>query len=240
MGSFFRITAMMALLLACVMARAGEHKEYPVALKVIETDALSSKADGSRVTTTCTNTGSDSFTCDSEQVPGAQHTELVSFADPSDGKLYMITCVQGAGVGFAQGFAAGTGVATVTGCALPPSTYRARWDRGRLKVLHERNGKEREITFVVLSSTPLSAGNPRLQTSGMISEEAHLALSSVPPGAEISLDGDFVGQTPSSIPVSPGEHWIKITKTGYKQWERKIRTRGGEVTIAAQLELEQK
>ncbi len=221
-------------------AGAGEHMEYPVMLKVIETDAISSKADGSRITTTCTNDGSGNFTCESRQVPGAQHIELVSFADPSDGSLYMIACIQGAGARFAEGFAAGAGAATVTGCAVAPGTYRARWEKGRLKVLREKNGKDKETTFIVLSSAPMRAGNPQGQASGMISQQARLSLSSMPPGAEIAIDGNLVGQTPSSVPVTPGEHSIRITKTGYSPWERRISTSGGDVTIAAELEAVQK
>lgn len=66
-------------------AWGGEHKEYPVTLKVLETDAISSKSDGTKITTSCTSTGPNDVTCDSTAVSAAQHTELVSFADASDG-----------------------------------------------------------------------------------------------------------------------------------------------------------
>jgi hypothetical protein len=223
-------------------AWAGEHKDYPVALKVLETDAISSKADGTRVTTSCTSTGPGDVTCDSRQVSTAQHTELVSFADASDGKLYMISCIQPAGARFAQGFAAGAGSATTSGCLVPPGTYKARWDEGRLRVLHEKNGKSKETTFVVLSSEPMPATPQRTGEDfnpGPATPARTLVLfSSTPPGAEIQMDGSFVGSTPSSIPVSPGEHSIRIRKSGYRPWERTVKTVGGEVTITAELEAE--
>jgi hypothetical protein len=232
------------LLLVAGIAAAGEHKEYPVTLKVLSTEAISSKPDGTRTTTTCSSANPENLTCDSTQVSAAQHTELVSFADLSDGKLYMIACVLGVGRRFLSGggeaMAANAGVATVSGCAVPSGTYKARWDKGRLKVLREKNGKSSETTFAVLSSTPIPPEVPRRQAGGLAPEKTLLLLSSTPTGAEIEIDGSLVGQTPSSIPILPGEHSIKISKNGYKYWKRKITTAGGEVTLAAHLEEAQK
>jgi hypothetical protein len=128
---------------------------------------------------------------------------------------------------------------------VPPGTYLARWDKGSLRVLHEKNGKSKETTFVVLSSAPMPPATPQRtgeDTSlGLATSARTLVLfSSTPPGAEIQMDGSFVGQTPSSIPVSPGEHSIRITKSGYKLWERTVGTVGGDVTITAELEAEPK
>ena len=218
-------------------AWGGDHKEYPIALRVLRTDAISTKADGTRTTTTCTDTGSDEITCDSKEVSAGRHTELVSFVNAGDGKLYMISCVLGAGSrflsGMGQSMQANAGLDTVSGCAVPPGTYKARWDKGRLKVVREKDGKSKETTFVILSSGPMpSATSPPPSESKM----TLLLLSSVPPGADIEMDGTFVGNTPSSIPVPLGEHSIRIEKSGYKPWERKVSTVGGEVTIAAELE----
>jgi hypothetical protein len=174
----------------------------------------------------------------------------------------MISCVLGAGSrflsGMGQSMQANAGLATVSGCAVPPGTYKARWDKGRLKVLFEKNTKSKETTFVVLSSAPLPpaipsktgadsspGGMPAVadpnEMQKLANPERTLVLfSSVPPGAEIEMDGTFVGHTPSSIPVPLGEHSIKITKGGYKPWERKVSTAGGKVTIAAELEVEPK
>jgi hypothetical protein len=63
-----------------------------------------------------------------------------------------------------------------------------------------------------------------------------LDISSNPAGADIELDGSFIGSTPSSVTISAGDHTAKITKKGYEPWERKIRTTGGRVSIVAELE----
>lgn len=232
-----RTFAGLILLIAAVQSgQAAEPKQYSLTLTVLETDAISSKTDGTRTTTTCATTpGIDEITCDSRQVAGATHTELVSYATASDGKAYLIACTQNTGARFAQGFAAGAGAPTVTGCRVPPGVYKARWDKGRLKVLQEKNGKSKETTFAVLSSVALPTEKASHTQDMSNGEKTVLKISSIPVGSDIGLDGSFVGQTPSSLLALPGDHNIRITKPGYQPWERKIRLSGGEVTVDAEL-----
>ncbi len=69
-----------------------------------------------------------------------------------------------------------------------------------------------------------------------IAATATLDISSTPAGAEIELDGSFSGDTPSAVTVAPGQHTIRISKAGYKSWERKMNTTSGNIKIAADLE----
>jgi hypothetical protein len=64
---------------------------------------------------------------------------------------------------------------------------------------------------------------------------AIIAITSTPAGAEISVDQSFVGNTPSSLSLQPGEHSISVQKNGYQDWERKIRVSGGNVNLTAEL-----
>jgi len=66
--------------------------------------------------------------------------------------------------------------------------------------------------------------------------DAQLEITSNPAGAEISVDGNFVGDTPSELAVAAGVHTIAISKRGYKPWERKLTVSRGKVTVAAELE----
>lgn len=68
--------------------------------------------------------------------------------------------------------------------------------------------------------------------------DASIDITSTPSGADVELDGNFVGNTPSSIGVSPGDHAITVKKSGYKLWERKIKVSSGKVNISAELEAE--
>ena len=85
----------------------------------------------------------------------------------------------------------------------------------------------------------LSKFQPATQTASVqpTSEGgAELVVNSNPSGADIQIDGSFVGNTPSTIGAKPGEHTIDIAKPGYKVWERKITVTSGKVEISADLE----
>src|SRR5262249_681057 len=86
------------LLLFATSAWAGDDKDCPIAVKVVETDAIITKVDGTRTTTNCTVApGGDQINCDSRQIPGSTHTDLISVAEASDGKTYVIQCMLGGG-----------------------------------------------------------------------------------------------------------------------------------------------
>jgi len=68
---------------------------------------------------------------------------------------------------------------------------------------------------------------------------AKLQISSDPVGADIEVDGNFIGNTPSSVELPAGEHAIVVKKSGYKNWERKIKTTAGAINVSASLEKQQ-
>jgi len=66
---------------------------------------------------------------------------------------------------------------------------------------------------------------------------ATVKLKSQPDGAEISVDGDFVGDAPSTLKLEAGHHTIVVTKPGYKNWQRSISVgSGAEISLEADLE----
>ncbi|HET7841565.1 MAG TPA: PEGA domain-containing protein, partial [Terriglobia bacterium] len=65
---------------------------------------------------------------------------------------------------------------------------------------------------------------------------AKIEIISKPEGADIELDGNFAGNTPSTVGVKPGEHTVKVTRKGYKPWERKITTTSGTIKLSPELE----
>jgi len=66
--------------------------------------------------------------------------------------------------------------------------------------------------------------------------KAVLDISSAPPGAEIEIDGAFVGNTPSSIDVPPGVHKVSISKKGFVGWERTIKVLPGHASVSPELQ----
>lgn len=66
---------------------------------------------------------------------------------------------------------------------------------------------------------------------------AKLSVVSVPDGADIEVDGGFVGNTPSDVQVSEGDHSVSLRKSGFKNWERKLKvSAGSSVRLNAELE----
>src|SRR5713226_3355507 len=65
---------------------------------------------------------------------------------------------------------------------------------------------------------------------------AVLEVSSTPDAADIEIDGNFVGSTPSTMGVAAGPHQLSVKKAGFKPWERKITVSSGHIKIDATME----
>ena len=102
--------------------------------------------------------------------------------------------------------------------------------------------KGTEITAYINGDTRLDQA--KFQTGGATSQSgtapvtvtsALLDVTSTPPGADIEIDGKFVGSTPSSVDVAPGDHEITVKKSGFADWTRKVTVSAGHINIAAEL-----
>lgn len=68
-------------------------------------------------------------------------------------------------------------------------------------------------------------------------ETGTLSLTSEPNGAEVTIDGEFAGNTPCKLVLDAGKHAVKVTAKDYKEWSRELTVReGSEMTINSQLE----
>ncbi|MGO8796373.1 MAG: PEGA domain-containing protein [Candidatus Sulfotelmatobacter sp.] len=52
-------------------------------------------------------------------------------------------------------------------------------------------------------------------------------LTSTPAGAEITVDGKYVGNTPSQIALSPGAHVVAFNLSGFMEWKRDLTVEAG-------------
>jgi hypothetical protein len=105
--------------------------------------------------------------------------------------------------------------------------------------------KGTEITAYVSGDLRLDIA--KFQPAGAISGQAgsassagtasaKLQLESSPSGADIEIDGNFVGSTPSDIQVSEGEHVISVKKAGFTNWERRVKINSGSnIHLSAEL-----
>jgi len=84
-----------------------------------------------------------------------------------------------------------------------------------------------------------NGGRLTAQTGGASRQASALrstvAISSTPAGAEIYLDEQFVGSTPSSLDVAAGTHSISVKKPGFQDWAREMSFQGGAITLSAEL-----
>lgn len=79
-------------------------------------------------------------------------------------------------------------------------------------------------------------GKPMHLTQVAESSVTRISVVSTPPGADIEVDGGFVGNTPSTVHVPAGEHTVSVTKKGFAPWQRKIKASGGDVSLNVELE----
>jgi len=84
-----------------------------------------------------------------------------------------------------------------------------------------------------------ASDNPPAQTEtepGPPAQPASVVIKSTPPGADINVDGKFMGNTPSTILLDAGEHLVLVDKEGFKPWQRTMTVSpGGSLTIDATL-----
>jgi hypothetical protein len=69
--------------------------------------------------------------------------------------------------------------------------------------------------------------------------EVKCSFSSTPAGAEITLDGRYIGSTPSVLNLSTGKHVVIVSTPGFAEWKRELTVSpGSELTVNAVLEKE--
>lgn len=109
--------------------------------------------------------------------------------------------------------------------------------------------KGTEITAYVAGNIPLDkakfqaseqpqagAGSAGAGSTSSASSQTVLSVSSIPVAADVEVDGKFIGNTPSSVTLPAGEYTIRLTKKGYKPWEKKITVSGGAANVNAELD----
>lgn len=87
-------------------------------------------------------------------------------------------------------------------------------------------------------ATPVAVKDPPAAAqSAQAPAAVKISVVSSPDGADIEVDSGFVGSTPSDVQVPEGDHVITVKKSGYKDWERKMRvSAGSNVHLSAELE----
>jgi PEGA domain len=105
-------------------------------------------------------------------------------------------------------------------------TVRADPNQRRVTAYLQR--KLLELTFPA-APAPASAS----KDSG---SQAVLDFWSSPTGADIFVDGAYVGKTPHSLTLAPGQHTISLRKKDFGTWQRRMLVEAGKRKVGATLE----
>jgi len=74
-------------------------------------------------------------------------------------------------------------------------------------------------------------------TTGVNEGSGAVSVSTIPDGADISVDGNFVGNAPATLKLRAGKHVISVSQQGYKAWSRELSVLpGSDVKLKAALE----
>ena len=84
--------------------------------------------------------------------------------------------------------------------------------------------------FAPATGAPAVAATPATAPAA-----ASLTVESSVTGADIEVDGAFVGSTPSTVSVTTGQHTITVKKKGYTDWSRTMNVSGSAVRLSAEL-----
>jgi hypothetical protein len=86
-------------------------------------------------------------------------------------------------------------------------------------------------------ATPTASARPAQVVPSEIVEKVRCNFTSTPAGAEITLDGKYVGSTPSEIELVTGTHAVVFSMPGFTQWKRELTVLpGSELTVNAILQ----
>lgn len=92
------------------------------------------------------------------------------------------------------------------------------------------------VETVVSSSQSAEATQGVSQTAGPAATGS-VQVTSTPPSAEVWVDGSFVGSTPAKLMLAPGKHKVRVTLSGYADWQRELQViPGSEASLNAVLE----
>jgi hypothetical protein len=137
-------------------------------------------------------------------------------------------------------------------CALLPvgRKFVARKQKGGIEVVYpDAKGKQRKQLYQLVADVPapkpgadanpgpsaaappqdsqaLESRSPAEAMQAGVPEKVKCNVSSIPSGADIIIDGGYVGNTPSEISLSAGTHVVIISMPGFAEWKR-------ELTVAA-------
>jgi len=216
------------ILFAVLWADASSKSDYPLSIKVlsVKTESLPVSSDLKNVPTDCGSVDYSAY-CHESRASVVRNTMLVQ---DNNGKSYTIFC---------------TVQSRWSNCTALPigETFGAQKEKHGITVWYQNSkGKEVKQSYMfvaadkpvvasgakpaspapVASVTPTPTSVSSSTATEPLRETVKCNFTSNPSGAEITLDGRFVGNTPSVVGVSIGTHVVVVFMPGFDRWKREL------------------
>lgn len=238
-----KTVAVLAVLLLAAYANTTSHTDA-IHIKVLDSETRAVNVAGSDVPRNCDQVNFDAY-CNNSRATTVTNILLVQ---EDDGHPFRVAC---------------TIDSRFSRCVPLPKgeTFEAKKAKRGITVYYiDDKGKARSqlytpvdidgkansrTTTPAVASLPTSAiqpPNPSVAAPEDHSEKQEkvgCSFSSSPSGAEIILDGKYVGSTPSEIALSPGIHIVVYSMPGFTQWKRDLTVLpGSALTVSATMQKE--
>jgi hypothetical protein len=98
------------------------------------------------------------------------------------------------------------------------------------QVTQELAGESAQAAAVKPAAAPVVVPDSVVAAQVPSSAPGTVAVQSDPAGADISVDGAFVGNAPADLKLPPGKHTVAIASSGFKTWTRDMTVLAGSKT----------
>ena len=266
MGALQRLPRLLPVLLLISVARADElgHPYYPLHLKVIHVDTHP-LAEANAVPKNCDMENFDGY-CNESKNPSA---EYVMVMQASNGDKYTISCIVDSRWSKCSALPLGAkfdGRQEKGGITLVREDSQGRDKKEFYRLLDTKLAAEPTASSQSAGSTdahaqpapsqhsyspatasttgvyaqPLSPALIPRYGQGDAPETVRCTFSTTPAGADIALDGRYVGSTPSQITIPTGAHTVVYTLAGFAPWKRDLSVLpASELNVSAVLQKQQ-
>ena len=109
---------------------------------------------------------------------------------------------------------------------------------GDTKQVSAVKAQEKAVAVPEAKGAPMTPSITKPAEAGpAASEDGRIILNSVPDGADIYVDDNFVGNAPATLKLPAGKHAVKVSQKGYADWSKELSVlAGSEVNMKATLE----